>query len=127
MIVAGTVIGGVLCALGGLACVTSAVGVLRFPDFYTRLHAAGVGDTLGVGLVIAGLLVASATGEHGWVTGLMVGDLHLVKVGLLLSAKLLFILTFVWITGTTACHALAKSAWTEGVQPWRKGGTPSKP
>jgi multicomponent Na+:H+ antiporter subunit G len=52
-------LGGVICALG-LACVlTGAVGALRFPDFYTRLHAARVSDGVGFTLSLLGLAILS--------------------------------------------------------------------
>ena len=43
--------------LGALFVVVGSVGVLRFPDFYTRMHAASVTDTLGATLVIAGMML----------------------------------------------------------------------
>ena len=46
-----------LISLGALAMLAGAAGVMRFPDFYTRLHAAGKGDTLGQGLILLGLLL----------------------------------------------------------------------
>ena len=42
---------------GGLFCVLGAVGLVRMPDFYTRMHAASVIETLGVGLILLGLLL----------------------------------------------------------------------
>ncbi len=123
-----TFLGGALVLLGAAAAVSSAVGVLRFPDFYARLHAAGVGDTLGAGLVIAGLLVITTFQEGGWLPALVNGELAATKPGLLVCAKLISILLFLWISGTTATHALAKAAWTSGLEPWkREGGGPSKP
>ncbi|MGH8705093.1 MAG: cation:proton antiporter, partial [Burkholderiales bacterium] len=44
-----------LLVAGGLFCLVGGVGVLRMPDFYTRLHAASVTDILGAGLVLLGL------------------------------------------------------------------------
>ncbi len=117
---------GVLLGFGSLFLVTGAVGLLRFPDVYTRLHAAGVGDTLGAGLILAGLLVIPTFGDHGWVVELAAGHgWHGAEHGVVTSFKLVSILFFMWVSGTTACHALAKSAHLAGVVPWRgvDGGT----
>ena len=78
--------------------IMGAIGLIRFPDFYTRLHAAGKGDTLGVLLVLLGL----ATFE-GFT---------------LASAKILLIAVFMFLTSPTATHAIARSAFTNKVQPW---------
>ena len=45
----------VLLVVGGLFCIVGGIGLLRMPDFYTRVHAASVTDTLGVGLILFGL------------------------------------------------------------------------
>ncbi len=47
-----------LILLGGVAfALIGSVGLLRMPDFYTRLHAAGITDTLGAGLILLGLML----------------------------------------------------------------------
>ncbi len=60
----------ILLVTGGFLGITGGVGILRFPDFYTRLHAAGVTDTLCAGFILIGLmlqaglsLVTSTTSE----------------------------------------------------------------
>jgi multicomponent Na+:H+ antiporter subunit G len=79
------------CLLGGaIFLLIGAIGVLRFPDFYTRLHAVSVCDTLGAGLVLAGLMLQ--------------GGLSLVTI------KLLLMFYFMMFTGPTAVHALAQAA-----------------
>lgn len=45
-------------SIGFLFLAIGALGVLKFPDFFTRIHAAGVGDTLGMLLIIAGMMFA---------------------------------------------------------------------
>lgn len=75
---------------GALLIVTGGIGLLRFPDFFTRMHAAGVTETLAGGLILLGLMCLA-----GW--------------GIVL-VKLVLILLFILITSPTACHALAKSA-----------------
>lgn len=66
------------------------MGLFRFPDFYTRVHAASVTDSVAAILILGGLLLQTSF------------DLN--------TAKLLFILAFLLITSPTASHALAKSA-----------------
>lgn len=94
---------------GGFFCVVGALGLLRMPDFYTRMHAASVTDTLGAGLILFGLML---------------------QAGLtLVTAKLLIIVLLIAFTSPTATHALAKAALTRGVRPQldEDGEPPSKP
>ncbi|MFC6635720.1 monovalent cation/H(+) antiporter subunit G [Microbulbifer taiwanensis] len=84
------VVSGLALALGCFFMVSGAVGLLRFPDFYTRMHAAGITDTLATFLIVGGLMLIA-----GW-------SLALFKLGL--------ILLFIFFTSPTASHALAKSA-----------------
>ena len=82
---------GQLCLLAGAFLIlTGGIGVIRFPDFFTRMHAAGVTDTLAATLIILGLMITA-----GWGIPLI---------------KLLLIFLFIMITSPTASHALAKSA-----------------
>ena len=69
---------------------TGAIGLFRFPDFFTRVHAASVTDSFAAILIIAGLMLLTNF------------DIN--------TAKLLFILIFLLLTSPTASHALAKSA-----------------
>lgn len=85
------------------------LGVLRFPDFYTRLHAAGKCDTLGSILLILALAIFNLQ-EFSF-------------ANLLVSLKILSILVFVFIASPTATHALTEAALVVGVEPWTKGGT----
>lgn len=75
---------------GGLVLITGAIGMLRFPDFFTRLHAASVVDTLGCMLIVLGLLL-----QAGFT---------------IVSIKLVLIVIFILFTSPAAAHALAKSA-----------------
>jgi multicomponent Na+:H+ antiporter subunit G len=86
-----------LMGLGGLFCVVGAVGMLRMPDFYTRMHAASVIETLGAGLVIAGLM--------------LLGGLTLE------SAKLAILALLIFFASPTATHALARAAHVRGLEP----------
>ena len=87
----------VLFLVGGAMVVIGAVGLVRFPDFFTRLHAAGVTDTAGAELIIIGMMLQS----DSW----------------LLVAKLGFIGVFLLLTSPVATHALAHAAWMTGFKP----------
>ncbi|MGA1343388.1 MAG: monovalent cation/H(+) antiporter subunit G [Hyphomonas sp.] len=91
------VLGGLICLAGALICVIGTIGVLRFPDFYTRLHAASITDTSGAGLVLLGM-------------ALMAPDW-------LVLVKLFCMLGFLMLTSVTGSHALANAAHTAGLQP----------
>lgn len=86
-----------LIALGGFFVVVGAVGLVRMPEFYTRIHAVSVIDTLGAGLLVLGMML-----QAGWS---------------LAALKLLFILGLFFFTGPVVVHALARAALHEGVKP----------
>jgi len=86
-----------LVSAGGVFCVIGAVGMLRMPDFFTRMHAASVIDTLGAGLIILGLILQS---------GLTLASLKMVILGLL-----------IFFTSPTASHSLASAALERGAKP----------
>ena len=90
-------LGALLCLGGSILCVIGTVGVLLFPDIYTRLHAASITDTSGAALVLFGMMLLSP----GW----------------LVISKLFAICVFIFLTSPTASHALANAAHTAGVQP----------
>ena len=82
---------------GSAVVVIGAVGIIRMPDFYTRLHPAGVTDTLGASLILLGLIL---------------------QVGFdLIAIKLLFILLFLFFTSPTSSHATARAAIADGLKP----------
>lgn len=95
--------------VGGVFCVVGATGLLRMPDFYTRMHAASVIDTLGASLLLLGLLL-----QAGWT---------------LVAVKLLMVGALIFIASPTATHALARAAMHRGLQPLLadEEGRPSKP
>jgi len=82
---------------GGAVGVFGGLGLIRFPDFYTRLHAAGVTDTLCALMIIVGLILQA---------GLSI-----------LSIKLALILLFLLFTAPTASHALARAALVDKIEP----------
>jgi len=73
------------------------VGILRLPELFTRMHAAGVTDTLGAGLILIGLAL-----QAGFT---------------LITVKLLMIFVLLIFTSPTATHALAKAALHGGLKP----------
>jgi multicomponent Na+:H+ antiporter subunit G len=103
-----------LCLAGGaFFCLTGGIGLLRMPDFYTRMHAASVIETLGAGLILLGLML---------------------QAGLtLVAVKLLMVAVLILFTSPTASHALARTALLRGLapeladRPADGGGASSKP
>jgi multicomponent Na+:H+ antiporter subunit G len=87
--------------LGGLFFFTTAtIGLLRFPDFYTRLHATGKGDTLAVFLSLIGLALYE---------------------GFTLTAlKIVVIAVFMFLAQPTATHAISRAGIKSGLQHWRR-------
>lgn len=97
---AANVAGSALLAGGLFFIVAGAIGVLRLPDFYTRLHAVGKNDTLGVAMMVLGLALIEGLSRS--------------------SAKMLLIVLFIAIANPVATHALGRAAWRSGLQPWRR-------
>ncbi len=91
------ILSGTLIITGALAIIIGLLGVFRMPDFFTRLHAASIIDTMGTIFILFGLILYSGMN--------------------LVSVKLLLILIFILITTPAAAHALAKSALHGGVKP----------
>jgi multicomponent Na+:H+ antiporter subunit G len=84
-----------------------AVGILRFPDFYSRLHPAGKLDTLGLLLALIALALF---------------NLHHFSLGTLLtSLKIILIVVFVFLASPTATHAIVDAGVRAGLAPWTKG------
>ena len=83
--------------VGGCFCIVGTIGLNRMPDLFTRMHAAGITDTVGAGLVLLGLML-----QAGWT---------------LVMVKLVFIGLLIFFTSPTATHALAKAALARGVKP----------
>jgi multicomponent Na+:H+ antiporter subunit G len=96
-----------LIVAGGLFSVIGAFGMLRFPELYTRMHAAGVIDPFGVSLVLIGLMFQAGLG--------------------LVTVKLVFLVLFLVLTSPVACHALGRAAHHRGLKPLivTKGEPPS--
>ena len=92
------IIGGALAIAGAVLSILGAIGVLRFPDVYTRIHAASITDTGGASLMILGLCL---------IAGLSA-----------VTMKLIIVWVFLMLTTPTAAHALANAAFSAGHTPW---------
>jgi multicomponent Na+:H+ antiporter subunit G len=87
----------VLILLGSFFTIVGALGIVRMPEIFTRMHAASVTDTLGIGFLILGM-------------GLQAGfDL--------VTLKLVFLLALFFFTGPVVTHALAQACLHEGIKP----------
>ena len=101
-----TVITLILLGLGLFFFAVGVIGILRLPDFYTRLHAAGKCDTLASELVLLAVAIYN------------LADPSLGNV--LVSIKILMIAGFVFVASPTATHAITEAALIVGVEPWTK-------
>lgn len=92
--------GTVLILLGLSFFLSGTVGLIRFPDIYTRLHALTKADNVGLGFVVSGLALQSGN----WAV----------------TAKLLLIWLLVLIASSSSCHLIARSAMQKNLQPWTR-------
>ena len=83
---------------GSFFAISGGIGVLRMPDLFTRLHAAGVTDTMGAGLILTGLMFQAGLS--------------------LVTLKLIILLAFVWFSSPVAAYALARAALASGHEPF---------
>ena len=93
-------------ALGLIFFTGGSVGLIRFPDFYSRLHPAGKLDT--TGLLMTMLAAALYTIQDFSTESLLTG------------LKIMLIVVFVFITGPTATHAIVDAGIRAGLRPWTK-------
>ncbi len=94
------VLAGVIISLGIFFLLVGSIGLIRLPDFYARTHATGKADTLGIMLVIFGLILTQGFSIN--------------------SVKLLIVIIFVALTNPTATNALARAAFFRRQRPWFK-------
>ncbi len=92
--------GTALIILGLPFFLSGTVGLIRFPDIYTRLHALTKADNVGLGCIVCGLALQS-------------GDWAV-------TAKLLLIWLLVLIASSASCHLVARSAMQKNIQPWTR-------
>ncbi len=86
-----------LIGAGSFFVLVGAIGIVRMPDVYTRMHAASVMETLGAGLLLMGLMLQAGFS--------------------LITLKLVFLLALFFFVGPVVSHALAQAALHEGVEP----------
>ncbi|MYC88079.1 MAG: monovalent cation/H(+) antiporter subunit G [Gemmatimonadales bacterium] len=91
------IVSSVLVIAGAVFAVIGGIGIVRLPDFFSRIHGAGITDTLGAGLILTGLMFLSPD----WTV----------------TVKLVAILVLLGITSPTATHALANAALETGLRP----------
>jgi len=84
-------IGSLFILLGAFFVISGMVGLVRFPDTFTKLHAASVTEVIGIPLALIGLAMTQNT--------------------LFAAAKVLILIPIIWIVGPVASHALAKAAY----------------
>ena len=92
--------------VGLLSFFSATIGILRFPDFYTRMHAAGKGDSFSSLLMLIGLAIYNF---H-----------HLSFNEVLVSIKIIFISIFIFLSSPTATHSIVDARFEMGVRPWKK-------
>lgn len=94
----------IICLLGGTFFIFStSIGILRFPDIFTRLHAATKAGTLGV-------------------AGIMIGAfLYLYVENGIVSGKLILGIIFVLLTAPVSGHMISRAAYHSGIKPWSRG------
>ena len=90
----------ILMSFGTFFLLVGSIGLLRLPDFFSRTHATGKSDTLGIMLIVSGLILTQ---------GFTIN-----------SAKLLILIIFVALTNPTATNALARAAFRFRTMPWFK-------
>lgn len=101
-----TIIAMALIMLGLFFFLVGTIGILRLPDFYTRLHAAGKCDSLASVLIIGGVALYNLQ--------------PFTFASLLVSIKLLLIVIFIFVASPTATHAITEAALVLGVKPWTR-------
>lgn len=93
---------------GSFFLLTGSLGMVRLPDVFTRMHAGGMTDTMGAGMIVVGLAVYNGAD--------------------LVTVRLLLILGFLWFTSPIATHAVAKAALSGGLSPYTlEGGHSAAP
>jgi len=97
----------ILIAVGLVFFTGGTLGILRFPDYYSRLHPAGKLDTIASFLMLGALALF---------------NLHPFTLGnLLTSIKIILIVVFVSLASPTAVHAIVDAGVRAGLAPWKKG------
>jgi multicomponent Na+:H+ antiporter subunit G len=99
-----TILAAIFVVLGLFFFTGGSLGILRFPDFYSRLHPAGKLDSMGLLMTMAGMALYTLQ------------DFSLATV--LTALKIMLIVVFVFITSPTATHAIVDAGVRAGLEPW---------
>lgn len=94
------IISAVLLIIGFVLMVISAIGVIRLPDFFSRLHASSIGETLGIVLAALGLVVYEGVS--------------------LTSVKILLVAAALFLVNPLGTHLIGKAAIHSGKEPWKE-------
>jgi multicomponent Na+:H+ antiporter subunit G len=94
------VVAGTFLALGVFLLAIATVGILRLPDFFTRVHTIGKADTMGIVLILVGVAVAEGVTQT--------------------TLKLVFVIIFYLLSNPSAAHAMAHAALRSGLVPWTR-------
>jgi len=96
------IIAGIFLLAGFFFILIAAIGVMRLPDFYTRLHASGKSETLGMILCFTGLALYEGFN--------------------LTSIKYLMIIVFILLANPIGTHIICREAYRSGLKPWTREG-----
>ncbi|MEN2765909.1 monovalent cation/H(+) antiporter subunit G [Ornithinibacillus xuwenensis] len=94
-----------LLLIGTFITLSASIGIIRFPDIFTRLHAATKASTLGVSSVLIGTFLFLYAKEN------------------IVSGKLLIGILFIFITAPVSAHMIGRAAHNSGIKPLTKNRT----
>ena len=103
-----TILAAIFIVLGLFFFTGGSLGILRFPDFYSRLHPAGKLDSMGLLMTMTGMAIFTLQ------------DFSLAAI--LTALKIMLIVVFVFITSPTATHAIVDAGVRAGLEPWTVPG-----
>lgn len=95
------IISGIFLVMGCIVCFASIIGMMRLPDYYSRCHASGNSETLGLLLPCIGLVIYSGVS--------------------LMSLKLLILCALIFLNNPIGTHTLGRAAFLSGYPMWKKG------
>ena len=102
---------------GTFFALTGCIGIIRMPDFYSRIHPAGKSDSLGLAMIMVGLAFLLVN-EHFLAEGEPFWSDEFAATPWAVFVRILMIILIVIITAPTATHAITKAAHLEGLEPW---------
>ncbi|MDM8335124.1 monovalent cation/H(+) antiporter subunit G [Wolbachia pipientis] len=82
-------IGSIFIFLGICLVIISTIGVIRFPNFYTRLHAAGITDSSGAMLLLIGFALQNEFSTN--------------------TVKITLLILIIWVANSTNSYILART------------------